>query len=244
MGREYYSGYSSHLGRNMEMLVLGHAGARVLVFPTRCGRFYDYEDWGISAAIRHKLDDGWLQLFCVESVDDESFYCDWCPPRDRVIRHLQYEAYIINEVIPFTVTRNNNPALIAHGCSMGAYHAVNIAFRYPHLFCKVVAFSGRFDLTLQAGSFRDLLDGYYDDNIYFNTPSHFIPNISDPELIRQIRQLEITLVTGEEDAFLENNRHFESMLREKGLNPQLHIWSGEAHRARYWREMVLHYLWN
>jgi len=76
MNREYHCWYSPRLGRNMELLVFGHTGARVLVFPTRCGRFFDYEDWGIANAIRQKIENGWLQLFCVESIDSESFYCD------------------------------------------------------------------------------------------------------------------------------------------------------------------------
>ncbi len=44
MYREYHKWFSPHLQREMELLILGHAGARVLVFPTRCGRFYDYEN--------------------------------------------------------------------------------------------------------------------------------------------------------------------------------------------------------
>lgn len=242
MNREYHCWYSSRLGRDMELLVFGHAGARVLVFPTRCGRFFDYENWGIANAIRQKVENGLLQLICVESLDAESFYCDWCPPSDRITRHKQYEEYILNEVIPFSHAKNPNPALIAHGCSMGAYHAVNIAFRHPQLFSRIVAFSGRYDLTSQIGSFRDLMDGYYDEDIYYNNPSHFVPNITDPELISLIRRFEVTLVSGETDAFLENNMNFNGVLREKGLQPQFHVWEGEAHRARYWREMVVHYL--
>ena len=80
---------------------------------------------------------------------------------------------------------------------MGAFHAVNIAFRHPQLFCKVTAFSGRYDLTKQVGSFRDLFDGYYDKEIYYHTPSHFIPNIEDPELLHHIRRLDVVLTIGD-----------------------------------------------
>ena len=71
---------------------------------------------------------------------------------------------------------------------------------------------------------------------------HFVPNITDPELISLIRRFDVTLVSGETDAFLENNLTFNGALWEKGLRPQFHVWEGEAHRARYWREMVVHYL--
>ena len=43
MRREYHRWYSARVGRMMELLVFGHAGAKVLVFPTRDGRFYEYE---------------------------------------------------------------------------------------------------------------------------------------------------------------------------------------------------------
>jgi esterase/lipase superfamily enzyme len=40
---------------------------------------------------------------------------------------------------------------------------VNIALRHPHQFDRVVAFSGRYDLTRPIDGFRDLFDGYYDN---------------------------------------------------------------------------------
>jgi esterase/lipase superfamily enzyme len=242
MRREYRKWYSQRLQRSMELLIFGHAGARVLVFPTRAGRFYDYEDWGMVGALRHHLDEGWLQLFCVDSVDSESLYAFWRPPHERMQRHAQYEAYLRDEVLPLSCALNANPCLIAHGCSLGAYHAVNIAFRHPHLFCKVVALSGRYDLTEAVGSFPSLFDGYYDEQIYFHTPSHFVPNLHDPQVIEQMRRLEIILVCGEHDCFAENNRRLSQALWDKGIWNALHVWQGEAHRARYWREMVRMYL--
>jgi esterase/lipase superfamily enzyme len=222
----------------MELLLFGRSGTRVIVFPTRVGRFYDYENWGLIASLRDKIDKGWLQICCIDSIDAESFYCDWCPPQDRINRHKQYEDYVLKEVLPFTHDKNPDSALIAHGCSMGAYHAVNIAMRHPRLFCRVVALSGRYDLTCGVGSFRDLFDGYYDEDIYFHNPSHFVPNIYDHEMLDLIRRMQVTIAIGEADSFLENNLQFRDALHGRGIQPSFHIWSGEAHRARDWREMV------
>jgi esterase/lipase superfamily enzyme len=222
----------------MELLLFGRSGTRVIVFPTRAGRFYDYENWGLIASLRDKIDNGWLQLCCIDSIDAESFYCDWCHPRDRIVRHKQYEDYVLKEVIPFTLGKNPDTSLIAHGCSMGAYHAVNIAMRHPKLFCRVIAFSGRYDLTRTVGTFRDLFDGYYDEDVYFHSPSHFVSNINDPEQLELMRRMQVTIVVGEADSFLENNLQFRDLLNVKGIHPSFHIWSGEAHRARYWREMA------
>ena len=238
MQRDYQRWYSPILGRDMELLTFGGSGARVIVFPTRVGRFYDYENWGLIGALRDKIENGWLQLCCIDSVDAESLYCDWCPPWDRIARHRQYEDYVLKEVIPFTEKKNPGSALIAHGCSMGAYHAVNIAMRHPRLFCRVVAFSGRYDLTQGTGSFRDLFDGFYNEDIYFHNPSHFVPNVHDLEALDLMRRMQVTIAIGESDAFLENNLQFRAALQQKGINPSFHIWAGEAHQARYWREMA------
>lgn len=226
----------------MELLVFGHAGERVLVYPTRGGRFYDYEDWGLVQALQQRILEGSLQLYCVDSVDAESLYCTSIPPTQRIRRHLQYESYILGEVLPFSQYMNPGSALVAHGCSLGAYHAANIAFKYPHLFHKLVALSGRYDLTLAPGPYRDLFDGYYDQTIYFNNPSHYLPRLSDPVLLNDLRRMEITLVIGEEDAFVENNHQLHLVLQDRQIPHRYFVWQEEAHRARYWREMVNLYL--
>jgi esterase/lipase superfamily enzyme len=226
----------------MELLVFGHAGARVLVFPTRAGRFYDYENWGMVEAARSKIEQGWLQLFCVDSIDAQSLYAYWAHPADRIRRHLQYEAYLLKEVLPFSQSLNPATMLISHGCSMGAYHAVNLAFRHPDLFGRVVAFSGRYDLTRPAGDFRDLFDGFYDEVIYFNTPAHFLANLADQGRIDRLRQMEITLTIGELDPFLEGNQQLSQILRERDIAHALHIWQGRAHRPAHWQHMSACYL--
>jgi len=226
----------------MELLVFGHTGTPVLVFPTREGRFYDYENWGLVHALRHSIEGGYIRLFCVDGIDSESLYCRHLSPSSRVSRHRQYERYIVDEVVPLMRAENGSTSLIAHGCSIGAYHAVNLALRHPWLFCKVVALSGRYDLTCPVGPFEDLFNGHYDQDIYFITPNHFLPNLTDPGFLNPIRNMQITLAVGEHDPFQESNRLLSRTLAEKQIPHHLAIWPGEAHRARYWREMLPNYL--
>src|SRR5262249_33686820 len=161
-------------------------------FPTRSARFYDYENWKIVDAIHDKIQNGSLQIFCVDSNDGESFYGN-AHPSEKIRRHLQYERYILNEVIPFIKSKNENRYLIAAGCSLGGYHAINIAFKHPQHFCKVVGMSARYDLTLHIPPFSDLLEGYFDENVYFNMPCMFVPNIEDESILNQLRKLKITI---------------------------------------------------
>lgn len=242
MKRQYHKWFSPNLGHDMELLVFGHAGAKVLVFPTREGRFYDYENWGLVDALRSSIDGGYIRLFCVDGVDSQSLYCRWVAPPVRVERHRRYECYILREVIPFMLSENGVPSLIVHGCSIGAYHAMSLALRNPHLFQKVVALSGRYDLTRSVGPFEDLFGGHYDQDVYFITPTHFVPNLNDPGFLEPMRRMDITLAVGEQDPFHESNHLLSQAFVSKGVPHRLAIWPGEAHRARYWREMVPHYL--
>lgn len=241
MERAYHKWFSPILGKSMEMLVFGHSGTPVIFFPTRSAHFYDFENWRVIDAMKEKIDAGYIQVYCVDSIDSESFYSD-SPPTLRIARHIQYEKYILEEVIPFIRTQNKKRELIAAGCSLGGYHAVNIAFKHPDIFTKVVGMSARYDLTQALPYFADLFDGYFDENIYYNMPNHFVPGISDPKLLRQLREMEITLVIGREDTFLDNNRHLSDSLHQLSVPHQFYIWDDEAHRPRYWREMVKIYL--
>jgi len=237
MHREYHRWFSPRLGHEMELLVFGHAGPRVLVFPTRVGRYFDYENWRLVDTLRARLDAGHFQLFCLDSIDHQAFYCDWSRPADRVHRHRAYEEYVLAEVMPLTRSLNPHVEMWAHGCSFGAYHAMALATRHPQWFRRVIAFSGRYDLTLNVGSFRNLLDGHYDEQVYHHCPSHFIANLHG-ERLDAVRSLDIVFTIGREDAFHHHNREFSELLWHKGVWHRFERWDGEAHRARSWRQML------
>lgn len=242
MNREYHKCWSQPLQRDMELLVFGHAGAKVLVFPTRKGRFYEYENMGMVNCLREKIEQGHLQLYCVDSVDNESFYCYSAHPADRIQRHIAFENYVLQEVFPFMHDKNPHDCVISHGLSLGAFHATNIALRHPQLFKKLVAFSGRYDLTLAVECFHDLLDGFYNDDVYVHTPSHFLPNLQCTVHLAALRAMDIIFTIGREDPFLQNNRQLSAILRQKGVNHQLLEWDGRAHSGSYWRRMASIYI--
>jgi len=242
VNREYHKWFSPRLQRDMELLRFGHAGSPVLVFPTRQGRFFDYKNWGLVGALRCSIYAGHLQLYCVDSIDSESLYCRHCPAESRISRHNQYEQYILQEVIPLMRSHAPSGFLIVHGCSIGAFHAMNLVLRHPLLFGKVVALSGRYDLTQPVGTFEDLFRGEYNQDIYFHTPLHFLPGLDSQERLEPLRRMQIVLAVGNQDSFFDSNRRLSHELWVKGMPHQLAVWEGEAHRASSWRHMVSHYL--
>lgn len=241
MKREYLRTPSVALGKDMELLIFGDAGDAVIFFPTRTARFYDYENWKIIEAMENKINAGRLQVYCVDSVDVESFYAQ-SAPEEKIKRHLEYEKYILQEVVPLIRKKNPRASIVVAGCSLGGYHAVNIAFKHPRYFSKVVALSSRYDLTLSTDKFPDLLDGVSDENIYYNMPSMYMPNLDDPAFLSDIRKLDITIVIGREDPFFENNVQFSEVLTRKEIAHNFYVWNEEAHRPRFWRSMVQWYL--
>ncbi len=219
----------------MELLVFGHAGARVICFPTSMGRFFQWEDTGMIAALGQQLEQGQLQIFCVDSVDDESWYAKKRSPAERAWRHVEYDRYILNEVLPFTRQFNSNPFLITTGTSFGAYHAVNFAFRYPQLVDRTIGLSGLYDM-------KRFTDGYTDDNIYFNSPCDFMKNESDPGRLEALRHVDIILATGRDDPSCWNNEELSSILWSKNIWHSLRIWDGWAHDWPWWKQMISLYI--
>src|SRR5579871_3439663 len=143
MNREYHKGFSQELHRDMEMLVFGHGGTPLVVFPTSMGKFFEYEDRGMIGAVAAKVERGELQVFCPDGIDGESWYNKSAHPRIRVLRHLQYERYILHELLPHLRWRNASTQLAVTGCSFGGYHAVNFAFKHPDLVTHCISMAGR-----------------------------------------------------------------------------------------------------
>ncbi|MEO6733509.1 MAG: alpha/beta hydrolase-fold protein [Ferruginibacter sp.] len=240
--REYINWFSTHLQRDMELLVFGDKGSPVLLFPTRMARFYDYEDWGVIESMEEQIWAGKIQVYCLDSIDELSFYCKTIHPAERIKRHIQYEKYLLDELIPFIKKQNKNLDFISAGCSLGAYHAINIAFRHPWLFKKAIGMSGRYDLTLKMEFFDDLFEGYWNEDIYYNMPGQYIPNLTNGCLIAELQKLDIIFAIGIEDAFLENNFQLNKILHEKNIPNVLHLMEGEAHKAKYWAHVMKMYL--
>jgi esterase/lipase superfamily enzyme len=206
------------------------------VFPTSGGRFFEFEDRGLVAAAGEKIDAGALQLFCVDSVDMESWYNLQAPPRWRIARHIQYENYLLHEVVPMIREKNVDTRLMAVGCSFGGYHAANIALRHPDIFTGMLSMSGAFDLS-------SFLEGFYDVDCYLNFPTHYLPNLSDPWFHERFRRNRYVLATGWDDHCLEQNQRLDRILSEKGIAHEFYVWdSYNAHDWPTWQEMVRQYL--
>lgn len=236
MHREYHRWYSHNLGRDMELLVFGHGGARALCFPTSQGRFFDWENRGMMNVLSEHLEKGWLQIYCLDSVDSESWYNGHVHPGERAIRHLQYQQYVVDEVLPLTLSKNDNPYSIAMGASFGAYHALNIGLRFPEHFNRVVGMSGVYDI-------REWVGDYYDDNVHQGNPVELVRRMHDaPDHVQKVKELDIIFSTGRDDHAYDHSVELSNHLWSLGVWHAFRTWDGFAHDWPEWEEMVLHYV--
>ncbi len=236
MDREYVAWDSPTLGRKMEMLWFGHAGRPMIWFPTSVGRFYQNEDFGLVGAVGDLVAGGRLQIACVDSIDDESFYAKGKQPAERIRRHDQYDAYVANEVVPFVRSKARTADRVGTlGCSFGAYHAANFGFRHPDLVDQVVAFSGKYDI-------HNFMDGYWDELCYFHCPTANVPNM-DRSWVERLSSMDICIVTGETDNILSGTTNMLRILDEKGIRNRGSVWAAPyGHDWPWWKQQIRSYV--
>jgi esterase/lipase superfamily enzyme len=231
MYEHYHRWYSSSLNREMELLAFGTRGYPVMLFPTSQGRFFENKDFKLLDSVSWFVDEGLVKIYCPDGIDSLSWYNRSIHPAQRVTNHIWYDQYLLTEVVPLMQRETGVPRIAAAGCSFGGYHATNFGFRHPEV-VKYIFNMGA------AYSIKDQLDGYYDENAYFNNPPDFIPNAQNPFF----SDLFVVMGTGTHDMCWNANEQLAAVLRNKGINHWLDVRQGAPHDWPTWREMFPHYL--
>jgi esterase/lipase superfamily enzyme len=239
MKRELTSWYSPSLNKEMPVATYGDYGFALLLVPTAAADYLEYERFQLIDHIAQFIDTGKVKVFSINSINNESWLNSNMNPRDKVIRHGQWNGYVYNEVVPFirNSTSYETP-IITCGASFGALHSMNLFLKRPDLINGVIAMSGVYDLT-------EYTKGYFDEDVYFNSPVHFMPNLNDHYILEQVRKSNhIHILTGSgsyEDPSASGK--FAKILYDKNIWYELDIWGGEwPHDWNTWRVMLPHYL--
>jgi esterase/lipase superfamily enzyme len=235
MHQETIAWHSPRLGRDMTLQVVGHAGARVLVFPTSMGTWREWTDRQMHEVLRDHLESGWIQLFCLDQPHYENWGNEECPLEIRARTHLAYYDYVQEEVLPFTSSRNDNPFVIATGASLGATHAMAYGLRFPHSVQRILGMSGMYDL-------KRLTRGWSNGELYAVNPMDFMQHEHDPSRLAGFRRQDHIMVIGRDDPMYGNNAEFSGRLWGMGIGNALRVWDGSAHDWPFWEKMVRLYL--
>ncbi|HNV70125.1 MAG TPA: alpha/beta hydrolase-fold protein [Candidatus Ozemobacteraceae bacterium] len=238
MNREYHVIPSQTLGHPLEMLIFGHSGKPVLVFPSSEGRFFDYENFGMIGTIAPFIDSGKIQVFCIDGIDSESWYAP-VPPADKARRANDYDYAIIHEVIPH-IRQHTVPhaGIMTHGVSFGAYHAANFYLRHPDVFDSCIALSGNYSIAFAVGAFCN-------SDVYFNDPLMYLPNLHEDKILSQLREdlLLICCGQGPWEDWLGEARAVSHHLHTKNVPHVLDLWGYDVgHDWPWWKKQILHFL--
>jgi esterase/lipase superfamily enzyme len=223
----------------MEIAVYGHYGFALLMFPTAAADFLEYERFQLIDAIAHPINSGKCKVFSINSINNESWLNDHMHPRDKAVRHQLYNGYVAEEVVPFIHTHcKGQVPIITTGASLGAFHAANTLFRRPDLFAGTIAMSGSYNL-------KDYTRGYFDEDVYFNSPVDYLPHWNDEHILSQLRSKgHIHILTGQGNFENPNaSRQLSGILHQKGIPHELDLWGHDMpHDWPTWRKMLPHYL--
>lgn len=231
MSEQHLKWHSPILNRETEMLVYGDRGYPIITFPTSMGRYFQNRDFKLIESIQWYIDNGYVKVYCVDGVDEESWYNKNVHPAKRVQNHLVYDQFIREEIFQRALSETGYSKLALAGCSFGGYHAANFAFRNPEKVGYLFSMSAAFDIKPQ-------LDGHYDDEVYFNNPPDYLPGLENPAL----HEMGIVLGAGEHDICLDANKELSEILNKKGVRHWLDVRMGANHDWPVWREMFPHYL--
>lgn len=235
MAERYHKWFSPNLSLDTEMLTYGEQGVPLILFPTSKGRYFQNKDFGLVGSVYPFLERGLIRVYLVDGIDDHSFYNYGIHPGDRIKNHMWYDRMILEEVVLKAIEETGQERVMVGGCSFGGYHAVNFAFRYPHLVRECISMGGAFDI-------RQFVFGYYDDNVYFNNPVDFMKNMNDPGLLSHFHRMGIILGTGHNDICRGDNYRLAEILSSKGIPYWLDDRPGVAHDWPWWRTMLFDYM--
>lgn len=239
MQREIHGWWSPSLNKHMEIAVYGHYGFALLMIPTAAADYLEYERFYLMDVIGDFINGGKVKVFSINSISMESWLNKDMHPRHRSMRHQQYNDYIYNEVIPFIHNHCGGRVMtITSGASVGALHSANLLFRRPDLIDGTIAMSGVYDLKYYT-------EGYYDDDVYFNSPMDYLPNLNDDWYLSHLRgKQHINILTGS-GAYEspDRSRDLSNVLNAKGIPHFLDVWGHDmTHDWPTWRKMLPHIL--
>ena len=239
MQRELFGWHSSALNQEMPIAIYGHYGFALLLVPTAAADYLEYERFQLMECLRPFIEAGKVKVYSVNSINNESWMNKPMSGAHKAIRQNQFNQYIFNEVIPFIRTNSSaDTQIITCGASFGALHSMNLFLKRPDIINGVIAMSGVYNLM-------EYTDGYYDEQVFYNSPVQYMPGLSDPWYLDNIRRSRhIHILTGSgpyEDP--NGSKEMATILYNKNIWYELDVWGEEwRHDWPTWRAMLPLYL--
>jgi esterase/lipase superfamily enzyme len=230
--------YSPRLQRHLSLVRWGSYGVPVLVFPTAGGDAEEVERNGLVEACWPLIAAGRIKLYSCDSLAGAAMLAGEGTIEHRMWLAGQFQEAVAHEVAPAMRLDSGGywDGLIAAGASIGAFNAVGVLCRYPHVFGAAIGMSGSYDI-------QRFYDGAFSDDLYFASPLHFVPGL-EGEPLDVLRTRFAILASGEgahED--VGESWRLADVLGAKGVPNRVDAWGPDwPHEWHTWQAMLPQYL--
>lgn len=231
--------HSDRIGRYMDIKIYGHGGTPVLVFPCQDSMSNNFAEFGMIDTLSDFINNGNIQLFCVDSADKESWSDTNGDKGHRAWRQECYYNYIVEEVVPFINSNKNSDKMpVAVGCSLGATHAAIVALRRPDLFGGCIALSGAYDA-------RYFFDGWMNETLYNSSPVHFVGDLAPDHFYLDMYNHRNIIICVGQGAWEDEGRRTTAIMRDifaaKGVNATCDFWGYDVNHDWPWWKVQFRY---
>lgn len=235
MERVIWRWQSAQVGRELSVARWGHYGKPVVFFPTGGGDFLDCERFLMVNALRPLIEGGQIKLYAVDSVCRWGWTNQHTPPPQKAALQVAYDRYLTDELFPMIKDDcgGTSQKFAVCGASLGAYNAFNAGAKHPEWVDVSIGMSGTYVLDRR-------MNGYWDDNYYYNAPTRFLPNLADEAALSALRQSFFLFAIGKGP--YESPDYTAAAARacaSKQIPHHVEVWGGGAdHDWPTWRTML------
>ena len=240
MYRDAISYHSNVLGEDLGVIVYGMTGYPIIVFQTQDSKCTNYEDFGMISELADYIDGGKVQLFCVDSIDQESWSNTNGDKSWRAQRQEDYFRFVTDELVPYVHDRNGSDLRpLATGCSMGATHSAIAALRRPDLFQGCIALSGVYRTSFFFGDWMD-------ENLYMNDMVQMLHDLpADHPYIHLYNHRSLCFCVGQgawEDGLFDL-RDMDASFKRLGISAWCDFWGYDVnHDWPWWKKQMRYFL--
>jgi esterase/lipase superfamily enzyme len=223
--------YSHILSRDINILISGHWGYPILMFPTSMGDYLQNKEFGLLDTVDDLVDAGKIKLYNIETIDFQSFYAKHLPAQTKIYNFNLYTQFLKEELVPAIQIECSVHRIAVAGCSFGGYHCTNFAFKNPNLVAHLFSMSGAF-------SIKSFMKNHYDDNVYFNEPMDFMNHVES----WKYNHMNIVLGTSDGDICRDDNLKMSRLLANKSINHWYDEKPWASHDWPLWKLMFSEYV--
>ncbi|EWT01341.1 hypothetical protein N865_08430 [Intrasporangium oryzae NRRL B-24470] len=229
--------HSDRLGQELTVARWGTYGKPVLLFPTAGGDAEEAERRRMIDCVQPLIDAGRAKVYSCDSIAGRAMAEQVGTPEHRLALFNAFHDAVASEVIPAIHSDCGGPLrVVTAGASIGAFNALAMVCRYPHLVDAAVCMSGTYAI-------EKFIGGRFTEDLYYSSPLHFLPGLEGPAL-DELRRRMVILASGSgrwED--VGESWAVGNLLGSKGIPNRVDDWgTAYDHDWPTWWEMLPLYL--